>query len=219
MEGRYSNILLITFASFALHATSAFGEEPVIDSDALTPVIEPEVKRTRFEESKILSTDFEIIASAGLLSTEDFGTNAVIAVKLNYHVSDKFFLGAELAKSKGGKTSAETLNGNLSILSDDERNIVYYSLSAGYNVFPGESFLSENTTYNTAFYVFGGLGSTDFAGDTQFTSSIGMGYKILISNYFTLYSEMRDNIFRLDILGEDKLTHNLQLTVGLGYYF
>ena len=60
---------------------------------------------------------------------------------------------------------------------------------------------------------------SEFAGDTQFTTSVGMGYKILISNYFTVYSEMRDNIFRLDILGEDKLTHNLQLSFGLGYYF
>ena len=30
---------------------------------------------------------------------------------------------------------------------------------------------------------------------------------------------MKDHIFNLDVLGEDKTTHNLELTAGIGVFF
>ena len=219
MEGRFSNILLIMLTSITLHSTSALSAVPTHDADAFKPIIEPDIKRTVFDESKIESTDFEIIGTVGILSVEDFGANAVAAIKLGYHVTDNFFIGAEIAKSRAGKTSFETLSGSPPILADDELDITYYLLTVGYNILPGEAFVSNNITYNTSFYVTGGLGSTQFAGDTRFTTSLGVGYRVLISNYLSIYTDMSSNFFNLDVLGEDKNTINLQFTVGLGYYF
>ncbi|MGB2336675.1 MAG: outer membrane beta-barrel domain-containing protein, partial [Alcanivorax sp.] len=103
---------------------------------------------------------------------------------------------------------------------DDEREYTYYQVGVGYNLLPGEAFLSENRAYNNALYLMGGAGMTDFAGDDhQFTLSLGVGYRLLINDWMALRVDMKDHIFNLDVLGEDKTTHNLELTAGIGVFF
>jgi len=219
MESRFGNFLLIIIAASTLYSQSAFCADPALDNTELKPVVQPDIERIEFDESKIKSTDFEIIGSLGVLSIEDFGTNTVLGIKLGYHISDDFFVGAEIGKSRGGNTSYENLSGGAPLLSNDERKLTYYLLTVGYNILPGEAFVTDKLTYNSALYLIGGMGSTEFAGDNRFTMNIGVGYRVLVSNYLSLYTDFRDNFFNLDVLGEDKLTNNLQLTVGAGYYF
>ena len=117
------------------------------------------------------------------------------------------------------ETSFETLNAGVQLLTDDEREYTYYQVGVGYNLLPGEAFLSENRAYNNALYLMGGAGMTDFAGDDQFTLSLGVGYRLLINDWMALRVDMKDHIFNLDVLGEDKTTHNLELTAGIGVFF
>jgi outer membrane beta-barrel protein len=67
--------------------------------------------------------------------------------------------------------------------------------------------------------VIGGIGSTEFAGDDRFTINFGTGYQILFADAFSLNIDVRDLIFNIDVFGEDKVTHNLQYTVALGWFF
>ena len=60
---------------------------------------------------------------------------------------------------------------------------------------------------------------TEFAGDDHFTLGLGVGYRLLINDWLTVRVDMKDNIFNLDVLGEDKMTHNLELTAGVGLFF
>jgi outer membrane beta-barrel protein len=185
----------------------------------LDSVIQPEIERSTFEESKIQSTDFEAIGSLGVISIEDFGTNPVIVLKLNYHISEDFFIGAEWARADGEETSFEVLSGGAPLFSDEEREMSAYLLTLGYNLFPGEAFLTDNVTYNTSFYIIGGLGNTEFGNDDHFTVSVGAGYRVLVSDFLAIYTDFRDNIFNTDIFGKDKTTHNLLFTIGAGFYF
>lgn len=219
MESRIRNILLRSAVCLTL-LLPAFASSAELESEQeLESVIQPEIQRSTFTESNIKTTDFEVIANLGVISIEDFGSNLSYGLKLNYHISDDFFIGAEWSQADGGDTSFEVLSGGAPLLSDDERQMTTYLLTLGYNALPGEAFVTDNVTYNTAFYVIGGLGKTEFAGDDHFTVSIGVGYRVLVSDFLSIYTDFRDNIFNLDIFGEDKLTNNLQFTVGVGYYF
>lgn len=219
MESRFRHFLLNIIASLLFCASTIAGAIELDDTKEIDSVIQPEIKRSKFIESGIKTADFEIIANIGIISIEDFGSNPVLELNLNYHISDDFFIGAGLSKSSGKETSFETVLGGAPLLTDNEREMSTYIITLGYNALPGEAFVTDNLTYNTAFYIIGGLGSTTFGGSDHFTVSVGAGYRVLVGNYLAIYTDFRDNIFNADIFGKEKLTNNLNFTIGIGLYF
>jgi len=189
------------------------------DEEEQTNLIEPQIERTEFDESLIDSDDFEIAAYGGYLAIADFETNFVVGVKLGYHVSEDFFVQASYGISESGETSFEKLSGGAPLLSDDERELEYYLVTLNFNLFPGEAFITDSTTFNTVFYVSAGVGSTTFAGDDRFTIVYGVGHRTLFADGFSLDVEMRDLIFEQDVFGEDESTNNLEFTFSLNLFF
>ena len=190
------------------------------DQDEAPPrVIEPEVARRKIKVPKIDTENFEIGGVFGALSIEDFGTNPVYGVLAAYHVTEDFFFQAEAGRSTAGKTSFETLGGNIQLLTGDERQFTYYNLALGYNFLPGEVFLGRGRAMTSSFYLLGGIGSVDFAGDQKFTVSFGAGYRILPTDWLAIHVRMQDRVFDSDLLGESKLTNNLEANIGLTVFF
>lgn len=183
------------------------------------PVLEPRIERQRVSEARIDAENFELGAYGGLISIENFGAQGVAGARLAYHVSEDVFFEGALAQSRAGETSFETLSGGVKLLDDEQRDYVYYNASVGYHLLPGESFLGSERAFNTAFYLIGGAGMTDFAGDNHFTVNLGMGYRVLLTDWLSLRMEMRDHVFDLDIFGENRTTQNLEWTLGLGGFF
>jgi len=218
MEGRLRRFLLILAAALLLNGNAVAAEELNEDSQ-LKPVMQPEIARREFSESLIDTEDFEVSIIFGLLSIEDFGANSVQGVKLAYHITEDLFVETALAKSKAGQTSFEILSGGSPLLTSDERSLQYYNLSLGFNLLPGEAFLTGNITYKPAFYILMGMGNTEFAGAERFTFNYGFGYRFLASDYFSVRAEARDHVFNMDVLGVDEVTHNLEFTLGLSLFF
>jgi len=189
------------------------------DDDEQTNLIEPQIERVEFDESIIDSNDFEFSVYAGYLAPENFDTNLVTGVKLGYHVSEDFFVQASYAVSDVGETSFEILSGGAPLLSSSERNLEYYLVSLGFNLFPGEAFVSDSTTFNTVFYLSGGVGTTRFAGEDRFTIAYAAGHRTLLADGFSLDIEMRDLIFEMDIFGTEESTNNLEFSVSLNLFF
>lgn len=190
------------------------------DEEAPPPrIIEPEVERRRIKVPKIDTENVEIGAYFGSLSIEDFGSNSVYGFTAAYHVSEDFFFRAEYGRSKAGRTSFETLGGDVQLLTPDERRFTYYSLGVGYNFLPGEVFLGRNFAMNSAFYVDAGIGSTEFAGDQRFTVSFGAGFRVLPTDWLGIHFGVKDRVFETDLLGSSKLVNNLEVHVGATVFF
>ena len=189
------------------------------DENDDTGLIEPQIERTEFDEAKIESYDFEIAAYTGYLAIEDFNTDFVTGIKLGYHVSEDFFVQASYGRGEVGETSFERLSGGAPLLSQSEREVEYYLVALGFNLFPGEAFVTDSTTFNTVFYISGGVGTTTFAGDDRFTIAYAVGHRTLFADGFSLDIEMRDLIFEQDIFGTEESTNNLEFTVSLNLYF
>lgn len=182
-------------------------------------VIEPEVERRRIKVARIDTENVEVGGVFGALSIEDFGTNPVYGVTAAYHVTEDFFFQAEAGRSTAGKTSFETLGGNIQLLTGDERRFTYYNLALGYNFLPGEVFLGRGLAMTSSFYLTGGIGSVDFAGDQKFTVTFGAGYRVLPTDWMAIHVRMLDRVFDSDLLGESKLTNNLEANIGLTVFF
>ncbi|HEX7114464.1 MAG TPA: outer membrane beta-barrel domain-containing protein [Steroidobacter sp.] len=200
-------------------ATEASAEEPVTGEPQDRPIIEPQVERREIRRTRIDTEDFELGAYVGILSIEDFESNAVYGARLAYHLTEDFFLEATVGQSRAGRTSYENLSGSAELLTDDERDYTYYALSAGWNALPGEIFIGRNRAYNSAFYLVAGIGSTRFAGDDRFTVSGGFGYRILPADWIAVHFDVRDHVYDIDILGEKKIVNNLEAHLGLSIFF
>lgn len=183
-----------------------------------SPVIQPEVKRAEFQESKIDTEDFELGFYAGYMSVEDFGTNPVYGLRLAYHITEDIFVEGVYGTTTVGKTSFERLN-NVNVLTDAQRDLSYYNVSFGYNLFMGEVFFGRSTAFNTALYIIAGGGSTEFAGDNRFTMNYGMGYRFIAADWLALHMDVRNHVFDIDLLGEAKTSNNLEFTVGATIFF
>lgn len=206
-----------------LTVVSCLGNTDAISAEADKTIdsvlIKPNIQRQAFDEALIDGEDFELMLFGGFISIEDFGVNALLAFKLNYHVSEALFLQLTLAQSEGGKTSYEVLSGGAPLLTPAERELQYYSINVGFNLLPGEGFWSEQTAYNTAFYLSAGIGNTEFAGNDRHTINYGAGYRFLLNDAITLNTEFRNNVFDVDVFGSNKSINNLEFIVGLGWFF
>ncbi len=222
MESRILIFLLKQLPVLAvLVALTACGGRPVQDNsaDAEVPVVNPQVARRDVAEPKIDRENFELGASFGLMSVEDFGSNSTWGLRAAYHISESFFVLGTYGETDTDETSFEVLSGGAPLLSEDQRKLEYYDISLGYNLLPGEVFIGKNWAFNSALYLLVGAGNTSFADDDFFTLALGAGYRVLANDWLALNFEVRDHLFDTDLLGKDKTTHNIEFSFGLSFFF
>ena len=183
------------------------------------PVIRPELVRRHAKTPRIRSSNVEIGADFGVLSIEDFGSHPTYGIELAYHVTEDFFLRAELGRATAGRTSFETLGGNIQLLTEAQRKFTYYDLGLGYNFLPGEAFLGTRHAMTSSFYLVAGAGGTQFAGDNKFTVNVGAGYQVLPLDWLTVRLGVEDHLFQTSLLGTNKLTNNLEAFLGTSVFF
>ena len=203
------------------HHSSPPPAAPSADDDNAAPprVVEPQVARRQITVPKVRSRNIELGLNYGVLSIEDFGTHPAYGIVAAYHITEDFFFQGDLGRSRAGKTSFETLNGGVELLTDSERRFTYYDLSLGYNFLPGEAFVGRGSAMTSAFYIIGGIGGTDFAGDTKFTVNFGAGYRVVPADWWTLNISVQDRVFSSDLLGTSKLTNNLEALLAVTVFF
>jgi outer membrane beta-barrel protein len=222
MAGRIRSFLLTRAPALAAGCMTVWCA-PGLAADAVDnqpqQVIQPEVERREIKEPKIDTEDFEVGIYGGVLSIEDFGSNAVVGARLAYHVTEGIFLEAAAGQSTAGKTSFETLSGSVQLLNDDDRKYTYYNVSVGYNILPGEVFIGSKWAFNSDLYVIGGIGNTRFAGDNHFTGNFGVGYRFLATDWLAIHIDVRDHIFKSDLLGTNKTTNNIEAGAGITFFF
>jgi outer membrane beta-barrel protein len=211
-------ICLLSFASFLSYAQD-------IDDDGnvqINPIIvvEPDPELREVYEAQIDSEFFEAGVFTGIISMEDFGTDTVTGFKVSFHATEDFFLQSNYGRAEAGLSSSEGSEGegNYAPFLND-RSFEYYNLLVGYNLFPGESFITQNLTLNSAFYLVAGAGNTKFNKDDHFTTTLGSGYRIILKDWLTFNLDMRDMSFKSQIVGPTKRTHNLEFTTSLSVFF
>ena len=189
------------------------------DENAPPPrVVDPEVTRRKITVPKVHSRNVEVGVNYGILSIEDFGTHPEYGVTAAYHVTEDWFFQAEAGRSNAGSTSFETLSG-IQLLTGSERRFTYYDLSLGYNFLPGEAFLGRGHAMTSNFYLIGGIGGIDFAGDTKFAVNFGAGYCVVPTDWLAVHITVQDRTYESSLFGSNKLTNNIEARIGTTVFF
>ena len=181
-------------------------------------VIEPSVPRRDITVPKIPSNDILIGGYLGTYSSEDFGASFVYGARLGYHITEDFFVEGVYGTTKvSDENYRQILPGG--IFPDREETLDYYNLSIGYNVLPGEAFVGRSYAFAQALYLIAGVGSTRFIGQSSQTINVGVGYRVMFKDWASIQLDVRDHMYSIDLLGQDKSTHNLEFTVGATFFF
>lgn len=214
MESRIQFVLLsVLLGMIAVPAHSDNGPDEL----ELEPLVVREPERRQVDIDQLDTENWEIGAFGGVMNVDNFGTEPVYGLRMAYHVTESFFVEGQYAKTELGETSFERLSGGAPLFVD--RDMTYYNLSLGWNVFPGESFVGGRWAFKGGLYLIGGVGATDFAGDNRFTWNAGVGYRFIATDWLALHVDVRDHVFKSDLLGEDETYQNIEFSGGLSLFF
>ncbi len=219
MESRFQRIFLsiITTGLLLTVVPSSWAEQA--EQLELEPLLVREPERRPVEVDDLDSEDFEVGVFTGIMNVEDFGSDTVTGIRAAYHVSEDFFVEAVYGKTTLGETSFERLSGGLPLLTDEERDMSYYNVSVGWNLFPGESFIGGRWAFKGGLYLIAGAGSTEFGGDDRFTINAGVGYRLIATDWLAFHVDVRDHYFESDLLGTMEGKHNIEFSGGLTVFF
>lgn len=172
-----------------------------------------------FDADRVNSEFFELGVFAGLLNVQDFTTNPVLGVSASFNASEDVFLQFNWAQSDVAQSSYEKAEQGGSFFTGDDRNYQYYDFLVGYNLLQGEVFSAPGQANWSALYLVGGVGNTDFGGESSFTYTVGVGYKVTFARRYVWKLDLRDHSYRSSLIAEDDRTHNLELSTGISYLF
>jgi len=214
MESWFRRILLtvVVLTSLVIAPAHAAGDE------GSELVIEPLLDRRQIHEPAIDAEDFELTLFVGSMSIEDFGVSVSQGINLSYQVTPWGFIEASYGQSSAELSSYERFSGAARFMTDEQRQLSYYTMALGVNLLPGEAFL-RHSAYNTSLYLVGGLGSTSFGGDDRSSMMYGIGYRLLLNDWLALHLNVRGYLFDMDLLGEQKTMHNMVNQMGISIFF
>jgi outer membrane beta-barrel protein len=193
-------------------------EEQARQPAAEDQVIQPGLDRREFKVLHIPSNDFEFGLFTGAYNTEYFGTDVVGGARLGYHITEDFFAEAVYGDTRAtDEVFRQILPGG--VFRNPKEKLRYYELTGGINVLPGELFFWTTTARPCALYLIAGLGSTNFLDERHFTATAGFGVRAWLANWVSLQVDMRDHIFSLDVLGQQRSTQNLEFSGGVTFFF
>ena len=185
---------------------------------AADPVIEPEVARRDIRLPRLPSKDFDVGLFAGTYATQNFGSAAVVGLRVGYHLSEDFFVQGNYGRSKvNDEAFRQVLPGG--VFPNQTETLAYANLSLGWNLLPGEVFIGRGIAKASAIYLVGGIGSTHFFQQRRQTMNIGFGGRLLLRDRVAVTVDVRDHIFSLDLLGKRQSTQNIETTLGFAVYF
>ncbi|MBU2113210.1 MAG: outer membrane beta-barrel domain-containing protein [Gammaproteobacteria bacterium] len=209
MEAWIQRIFLIA----ALSPLSLLAQTPSV------PLITPDIASEQIDEDVLDSENWLLGVRGGVLSIEDFGSSGLLAAQLSYQINESFYLSAEYAVAKAGRTSFEDLSGAAPLLTDSEREWRYYGAHIGYTLLPGEVFFGRDYAMNSGLSLFVGGGNVDFAGDKVFALHFGSQFRLYTTDWLAVELTFSDYVFETTILARNKTTHNLALALGVALYF
>ena len=180
------------------------------------PIIKPPVEEQKLKEAKIDTESLEMGPYYGVYALDGFGSSGVYGVRLAYHLTEDVFFEGVYGISRFDQETFRRLTGR-SLVADEK--ITYWNAGAGYNLLPGQLFLTAKKTLNATIYLIAGLGQTQIDRQTHFTFDAGTGYKIYIVDWFEVRVELRTHILQTDLTGANQIMNNLEGTAALAVFF
>lgn len=180
-------------------------------------IVKADTEQDLIKDADIKNTSMSIGIYTGLINYENFNSNYLVGLTFSYPFDEHVFIDAEFGVS--GINDTEYRNIGLPLLSEEETDVLFYTVLVGYNILPGEVYWSREKTLISSFYLIGGVGSISFDNNNYVSVQFGAGFKMGLDKNKSIRFEARDRLFDTDILGTDKLSNNIEFHLGIDWNF
>jgi outer membrane beta-barrel protein len=180
------------------------------------PEIKPQAADTLLKEAKIDTESWEIGPYYGIYAFEGLGGSGVLGVRFAYHLPDEIFFEGRFALSRLDQGAFRRVTGR-PLLTDTDFN--YWGIDVGYNLFPGQIFLTREKTLYSTIYLITGAGQTRFDRRNHFTVNMGTGYKVFLTDWMDIRTDLRSYALETDFTGKKERIFNLEGTVAIAVFF
>ena len=194
--------------------------EPLVRAQDISitedPLIVPPSEETKLSEAKMDTESIEIGWLGGVYAMDNFSSSFIYGARIAYHLTEDVFFESAVGMTKVNQDKFVNVTGRPLV---DDEDVIYWNISAGYNLFPGQIFATHNRTIYSTLFIIGGIGQTRFDSENHFTFNIGAGIKVFITDWLDLRLDFRDHIFETDITATNNISHNLENTIGVSIFF
>ena len=210
---------LVLIAAALLAQTAIAGPQDTPAKPAANdPVIQPEVTRQPVRLPRLPSNDFFVGLYGGSVSTQNFGSSGLRGLRLGYHLTEDVFLEASVGSSKVSDSAfRQVLPGG--IFTQPSVSLRTTSAAVGLNVISGEAFFGSQRAKAMQGYVLAGIGTTTLADQRHQTITLGLGWRLIVNDAFSVQTDLREHLYALDLLGQRQSTRNPELSLGLTVNF
>lgn len=179
-------------------------------------IYKPDLSAEDVDVPAIDTENFEIGVMAGLISFEDFGSETFQGARLAFHPLDFLFVEASWAESEINDDNYRRFG--VPLFQNETEEVEFYDFSVGLQLMPGEVFIGK-WAFPSSLYLIGGIGSTSILDEDLETYNLGVGVRVLATDWWAFRVEARDYFFESDLLGEAEEKHNLSVSIGTGIFF
>ena len=131
------SVLIVMVWAFSSLPLPVLGQEFPLGED---PLIKPPVEKQEIKEGKIDSEFLEVGIYYGLYTLEGFGASGVYGGRVAYHVTEDIFFEGTFGITQADQDTFQNLIG-LPLIADED--IMYWNVDVGYNLFPGQIFITQ----------------------------------------------------------------------------
>lgn len=181
-------------------------------------VVIPDKRVDAAQPATIDTEKFELGAYVGMLSVADFNTNLVTGFSLTYHITRDWLAQVQMGQSTVSRATFEDI-ADANFLADGEYDFTYTTLSGGYRIAHGRSFLSTKGKYDSAIYLLAGVGNIEFAGNSAASGLLGLSYRVVPTDWMTINLDFKNHLFEREFLDTTSQTMNNELNIGVNVLF
>ncbi|WP_428310447.1 outer membrane beta-barrel domain-containing protein [Hydrocarboniphaga sp.] len=179
---------------------------------AATQSVDPNITRPEVQVKRIKAQDYELGGYAQGIVLDRNHTVGLYGVRAAYHKTDKFFVEGNVAFSS--KIGFEDVRQAIGASEDPGLDYSTYEFSVGYDLVPGDLYITQSYTLPFSFYAIGGLGYVDYEGVGNFAYSYGGGLRVTPTDYFAIRFELRNQAW-----SDKKTNDNAAFSIGVSGYF
>ena len=210
-----STLALLLTPSLVLAQGGTIGD---INKPAKEVIIEPEKKPVEAKAAEIDTERFEIGLHLGVLNVEDFNANLSTGLSFTWRLMDGVLAELRYTQATTERATFEEL-ADQDFLADSDRKFSAIEVLGGYRVLNGRSFFGRSAKIDSELYLLGGLGQASFAGNDSVSFVFGASYRTVFTDFITVNVDIRDHMFNREFIGDDKLTQNIEFSLGVNYLF
>lgn len=185
---------------------------PLPGEEAAAQAVDPNIRRPDVQVKQIKAQDYELGGYAQSVTLDRNHTVGLYGVRAAYHKTDNFFVEGSVAYSS--TIGFEDIRQIVGAGEDPGLDYSTYEFSVGYNLFPGDLYITKSYTLPFSIYAIGGFGYVDYESDSHTAYSFGGGLRITPTDYFAIRIELRDQAW-----SQHGTDHNIAFSVGVSGYF